>query len=64
MTPDNSCTVCGQNDGDTQLAEPHPTSWAAVARLMAQDDDSDFDWDQWKDQMRDREAIDNLYPNG
>jgi len=44
-------------DGTPYEPEPGPNeppagSWAAVARLMAEDDDSDFDWDAWKDQMK------------
>lgn len=35
--------------------EPPPGSWAAVARMMAQDDDSGFDWDAWKDEMKERD---------
>lgn len=32
---------------------PPPASWAAVARFMAANDDSGFDWDDWKDRMKD-----------
>lgn len=32
--------------------QPPINTWAAVARLMAQDDDSDFDWDAWKDNAK------------
>jgi hypothetical protein len=35
--------------------EPPPGSWAAVARIMAQGDDSGFDWDAWKDEMKERD---------
>ena len=31
---------------------PPPGSWAATARMMAQGDDSGFDWDRWKDEMK------------
>ncbi len=31
---------------------PAPGTWAATARLMAQGDDSGFDWDAWKDEMK------------
>ena len=34
---------------------PPPGSWADVARLMAMDDDSGFDWDAWKDEMKESE---------
>ena len=36
---------------------PPPGSWAATARMMAQGDDSGFDWDRWKDEMKDRESL-------
>jgi hypothetical protein len=29
--------------------DPPAGSWAAVARMMAADDDSGFDWDAWKE---------------
>ena len=32
--------------------EPPVGSWASVARMMATGDDSGFDWDAWKDQMK------------
>jgi hypothetical protein len=32
--------------------QPPPGSWADVARMMAQGDDSGFDWDAWKDQQK------------
>lgn len=35
--------------------DPPPGSWAAVARMMAANDDSGFDWDAWKDEMKERE---------
>lgn len=31
---------------------PTPDSYAATARLMAAGDDSDFDWDAWKDEQK------------
>jgi len=34
---------------------PAPGSWAATARMMAQGDDSGFDWDRWKDEMKERD---------
>ena len=34
--------------------EPQPGTWAATARIMAQGDDSGFDWDAWKDEMKER----------
>ena len=43
---------------EEELADPTPIpmpgGWAATARMMAKDDDSGFDWDAWKDQMKDR----------
>lgn len=46
--------------GITAQVSPEPPvgSWAAVARLMAQTagpEDDGFDWDAWKDEMKDRE---------
>ena len=35
-------------------SKPPPGSWAATARMMAQGDDSGFDWDRWKDEMKER----------
>jgi hypothetical protein len=32
--------------------EPPVGSWASVARVMAAGDDSGFDWDRWKDEMK------------
>ena len=37
------------------LNGPPPGSWASVARMMAQGDDSGFDWDAWKDEMKERD---------
>jgi len=34
---------------------PPPGSWAATARIMAQGDDSGFDWDRWKDEMKEKD---------
>ena len=39
-----------------EVREPQPGTWAATARLMAQGDDSGFDWDAWKDEMKERDA--------
>ena len=33
-------------------AQPPLGSWADVARMMAQGDDSGFDWDAWKDERK------------
>jgi hypothetical protein len=35
--------------------QPPPGSWASVARICAQGDDSGFDWDAWKDEMKERD---------
>jgi len=37
---------------DSWTDGPPPGSWAATARMMAAGDDSGFDWDSWKDQMK------------
>jgi hypothetical protein len=38
------------------LTQPPPGSWADMARIMAQDDDSGFDWDAWKDEMKETDG--------
>ena len=35
-------------------AEPQLGTLAATARILASTDDSGYDWDEWKDQMKDR----------
>ena len=45
-------TLAEVADAITPAAPPVGT-WASVARMMAAGDDSDFDWDAWKDQMKD-----------
>jgi hypothetical protein len=52
--------ACAECDGSGQIPEadtimqgPPPGSWAAVSRMMAANDDSGFDWDAWKDEMKD-----------
>lgn len=52
--------ACAECDGSGQIPEadtlmPPPGSWADVARIMAASDDSGFDWDAWKDQMKDQD---------
>ena len=32
--------------------EPPAGTWASTARMMAKGDNSGFDWDAWKDQMK------------
>jgi len=59
------CTDCGaplDKDGKPLPEhEPKPSyeppvgSWASVARMMAANDDSGFDWDAWKDEMKERD---------
>ncbi len=34
--------------------ETQPDTWAQTARIMAQGDDSGFDWGAWKDEMKER----------
>ncbi len=53
MTPKNKTeeNVVGEQTNN----EPFPGSWAAVAREMAKNDDSGFDWDAWKDEMKERD---------
>ena len=35
-----------------EVRQPPAGSWAETARMMASMDDSGFDWDAWKDQMK------------
>jgi hypothetical protein len=35
-----------------EVRQPAAGTWAATARMMAQCDDSGFDWDAWKDEMK------------
>lgn len=42
---------------DTIPCEPPPGSWAAVARMMAADDDSGFDWDAWKERAKEGDDL-------
>lgn len=50
---------CGYDDEiddyDPARDGPPPGSWAAVARVMADGDDSGTDWDAWKDEMKERD---------
>jgi hypothetical protein len=41
------------NLGGLDSRKPPPGSWADVARMMAEGDESGFDWDAWKDSMKD-----------
>ena len=34
---------------------PQPGTWAFTARMMAAGDNSGFDWDAWKDEMKERD---------
>lgn len=50
------CDGSGQvPEADTVIQGPPPGSWADIARIMAEGDDSGFDWDAWKDQMKDQD---------
>jgi hypothetical protein len=44
-----------KNEAATTPIQPEPGTWASIARIMSQGDDSGFDWDAWKDEMKDRE---------
>lgn len=54
--------LCMAQETDAEAAhrsgdKPPPGSWADVARTMrAMFPDEDFDWDAWKDEMKEREA--------
>ena len=52
------CPVCAKQlieSKEAELKGPPPGSWADVARMMASCDDSGFDWDSWKDEMKEQE---------
>ncbi len=40
---------------DIDVSGPPPGTWAATARMMARGDDSGFDWDMWKEEMKMRD---------
>lgn len=48
----NRC--CDRKEGDFCYIHdgPPPGTWAFTARIMAEGDDSGFDWDRWKDEMK------------
>ena len=51
--PINTQSPGGECKGDGgSLSGPQPGTWAHTARMMAAGDDSGFDWDAWKDQMK------------
>lgn len=47
-----TCEECLRSHDERQ---PPRGSWADVGRMMAQGDDSGFDWDAWKDEMKERD---------
>ncbi len=49
-----SCTTLADR-GFTFDNGPKPGTWAHTARMMAAGDDSGFDWDAWKDEMKERD---------
>lgn len=49
------CTVAGIPLEQHDITQPLPGTWAFTARMMAQGDASGFDWDRWKDEMKERE---------
>jgi hypothetical protein len=48
----NSKTIEPTVLSQESLREPPVGTWASVARMMSQGDDSGFDWDRWKDEMK------------
>jgi hypothetical protein len=48
-----TCEECLRSHDERQ---PPRGSWADVARMMAQGDDSGFDWDAWKDEMKETDG--------
>lgn len=53
--PETMKTCPGCNGSGAARKGPEPGTWAATARMMAQGDDSGFDWDAWKDQMKEQD---------
>lgn len=58
----HECAFCGEFREDaertTEIPEtpvPASGSWADIARIMSAGDDSGFDWDAWKDEMKESE---------
>jgi hypothetical protein len=49
-----SRTVVTTSDARGSHREPPVGSWASVARFMAEGDTSGFDWDAWKDEMKEQ----------
>jgi hypothetical protein len=47
-----AATVATTSGYNREVSEPPVGSWASVARIMAEGDTSGFDWDAWKDQMK------------
>lgn len=50
----NNNPVISVHTATPLLREPPFGSWAYVARIMA-DIEPDFDWDSWKDEMKERD---------
>ena len=51
-TPPPVRQVLRPSNEDTSHDEEQYSTWAQTARIMAQDDNSGFDWDAWKDEMK------------
>jgi len=49
------CDTTAPSAPDATAYAPPPGSWAETAWLMAQEDDDGFDWDLWKDEMKERD---------
>lgn len=50
------CSVVENSTDEFEIPrEPPLGSWASIARIMAEGDDSGFDWDAWKDEMKERD---------
>ena len=54
----NRQTAATTSTSSESLREPPVGTWASVARMMAAGDDSGFDWDAWKDEMKERDMED------
>jgi hypothetical protein len=50
--PDGVCWKCHKDKKKAEKNTPPAGTWASVAAIMAEGDDSGFDWDAWKDEMK------------
>lgn len=53
---ENDKTPTADESPEISHTEPMPGTWADTARLMAEID-PDFDWDAWKDEMKESDLL-------